>query len=129
VLDDKFRTVLVLVDVEGLDYETAAEAAGAPLGTVKSRLARARERVQECLQDFWELLPDLFRLNDEETAILIEFIIGGDEGFLGSVPGSAMLPHDPVSDVIRHILVMEDQTVKGVQFTFECILNQCLFIH
>jgi RNA polymerase sigma-70 factor (ECF subfamily) len=67
-LDDKFRTVLVLVDVEGLDYETAAEAAGAPLGTVKSRLARARERVQECLQDFWELLPDLFRLNDEETA-------------------------------------------------------------
>jgi len=67
-LDDKFRTVLVLVDVEGLDYETAAEAAGTKLGTVKSRLARARERVQECLQDFWELLPDLFRLNDEETA-------------------------------------------------------------
>lgn len=66
-LDDKFRTVLVLVDVEGLDYETAATAAGTPLGTVKSRLARARERVQDCLQGFWELLPDLFRLNDEEA--------------------------------------------------------------
>jgi len=66
-LDDKFRTVLVLVDVEGLDYETAATAAGTPLGTVKSRLARARERVQNCLQGFWELLPDLFRLNDEEA--------------------------------------------------------------
>ena len=67
-LDEKFKTVLILVDVEGLDYETASEAAGAPLGTVKSRLARARERVQDCLQGFWELLPDLFRLNDEDKA-------------------------------------------------------------
>jgi RNA polymerase sigma-70 factor (ECF subfamily) len=65
-LEDKFRAILVLVDVEGLDYETASQAAGAPLGTVKSRLARARERVQECLQGFWELLPDLFRLKGEE---------------------------------------------------------------
>jgi len=67
-LDDKFRTILVLVDVEGLDYETASEAVGTPLGTVKSRLARARERVQSCLQGFWELLPDVFRLSDEEAA-------------------------------------------------------------
>jgi RNA polymerase sigma-70 factor (ECF subfamily) len=67
-LDEKFKSVLVLVDVEGLDYETAAEAVGTPLGTVKSRLARARQRVQECLQGFRELLPDLFRLRDEETA-------------------------------------------------------------
>jgi RNA polymerase sigma-70 factor (ECF subfamily) len=67
-LDKKFRTVLVMVDVEGLDYETAAEAIGRPLGTVKSRLARARKRVQACLQGFWELLPDLFRLSDEEIA-------------------------------------------------------------
>jgi len=66
-LDEKFRTILVLVDVEGLDYETAADAVGSPLGTVKSRLARARDRVQECLQGFRELLPDLFRHNDEET--------------------------------------------------------------
>jgi len=67
-LEDKFRAVLVLVDVEGLDYETASQAVGTPLGTVKSRLARARERVQDCLQGFWELLPDVFRLNDEEPA-------------------------------------------------------------
>jgi RNA polymerase sigma-70 factor (ECF subfamily) len=66
-LDDKFKTVLVLVDVEGLDYETTAEALGTPLGTVKSRLARARDRVQGCLQAFWELLPDLFRLNNEDA--------------------------------------------------------------
>jgi RNA polymerase sigma-70 factor, ECF subfamily len=67
-LDEKFRTVLVLVDVQGLDYDTAAQAAGTPVGTIKSRLARARERVQECLQGFRELLPDLFRLNGEEIA-------------------------------------------------------------
>lgn len=66
-LDDKFKIVLVLVDVEGLDYETAADAIDSPLGTVKSRLARARERVQECLQKFRELLPDIFRLMNEET--------------------------------------------------------------
>jgi len=66
-LEDKFRIVLVLVDVEGLDYETASVAAGTPLGTIKSRLARARNRVQDCLQKFRELLPDLFRLKDEET--------------------------------------------------------------
>ncbi len=65
-LEEKFRTVLVLVDIEGLDYEAASQIAKTPLGTVKSRLARARSRVQECLQDFWELLPDIFRLNDEE---------------------------------------------------------------
>ena len=65
-LDHKFRTIMVLVDVEGLDYQTAAEAAGTKVGTVKSRLARARERVQDCLQDFWELLPEIFRHKDEE---------------------------------------------------------------
>jgi RNA polymerase sigma factor (sigma-70 family) len=66
-LDEKFRTALVLVDVEGMDYESAAEAAGTPLGTIKSRLARARQRVQDCLQGFRELLPDLFRLSDEDA--------------------------------------------------------------
>lgn len=66
-LEDKFRIVLVLVDVEGLDYESASEAIDSPLGTVKSRLARARDRVQACLQGFWELLPDLFRLNHEDV--------------------------------------------------------------
>jgi RNA polymerase sigma-70 factor (ECF subfamily) len=66
-LDRKFKLILVLVDVQGLDYQTAAEAAGTPVGTVKSRLARARERVQDCLHGFWELLPEVFRHRDEET--------------------------------------------------------------
>ena len=64
----KFRIILVLVDVEGLDYETASQVVNTPLGTIKSRLARAREKVQSCLQGFWELLPDRFRLKDEDLA-------------------------------------------------------------
>ena len=54
------RTVLVLVDVQGLSYEEAAEASGVSLGTVKSRLSRARSRVQEILRQ-GELLPARFR--------------------------------------------------------------------
>jgi RNA polymerase sigma-70 factor, ECF subfamily len=64
-LSEEFRTVVVLVDLQGMDYTEAAQVIGAPLGTVKSRLARARLRLRECLQEVWELLPAAFRLGDE----------------------------------------------------------------
>jgi len=57
-----FRAVVVLVDVQGLDYTEAAQAVGKPVGTIKSRLARARLRLQDCLRGFRELLPVEFRL-------------------------------------------------------------------
>jgi RNA polymerase sigma-70 factor (ECF subfamily) len=60
-----FRTVIVLVDVQGLDYRDASEAIGKPLGTVKSRLARARLRMRDCLGGFGELLPPAYRLVGE----------------------------------------------------------------
>jgi len=66
-LEVEFRAALVLVDVQGMDYSEAAQVLKRPLGTVKSRLARARSRLQTCLQGFAELLPDRFRLNSEET--------------------------------------------------------------
>ncbi|HEX9597732.1 MAG TPA: sigma-70 family RNA polymerase sigma factor [Anaerolineales bacterium] len=66
-LEDEFRAAVVLVDVQGMDYSEAAQVLKRPLGTVKSRLARARSRLQSCLQGFAELLPDRFRLNTEET--------------------------------------------------------------
>ena len=62
-----FRTVVVLVDVQGLDYAEAAETVGKPLGTIKSRLARARVRMQDCLQGFGELLPSQYRLEGERS--------------------------------------------------------------
>ena len=66
-LPPDFRAVVILVDVQGLDYREAAVAVGKPLGTVKSRLARARMRLRDCLQGFWELLPTKFRLLEEGT--------------------------------------------------------------
>ena len=65
-LDENFRTVVVLVDVSGEDYETVAGIIKKPMGTVKSRLARARQKLQDCLQGFWELLPANFRQNYKE---------------------------------------------------------------
>jgi RNA polymerase sigma-70 factor (ECF subfamily) len=48
----EFRAAVTLVDVQGLDYMEAAQAMGKPLGTIKSRLARARLRLRDCLQGF-----------------------------------------------------------------------------
>jgi RNA polymerase sigma-70 factor (ECF subfamily) len=43
------RLILLLCDVEEMSYQEAAEIAGVPVGTVRSRLARARERLRERL--------------------------------------------------------------------------------
>jgi RNA polymerase sigma-70 factor (ECF subfamily) len=58
------RTALVLSDVEGLDYQEIADATGAALGTVKSRLSRARAKVRDLLLEHEELLPASYRLTD-----------------------------------------------------------------
>jgi RNA polymerase sigma-70 factor (ECF subfamily) len=64
-LPEDFRAVVILVDIQGFDYAETAHVIGKPLGTVKSRLARARYRMRDCLQGFWELLPSRFRLGVE----------------------------------------------------------------
>jgi RNA polymerase sigma-70 factor (ECF subfamily) len=64
-LEEEFRLVVVLVDVQGMDYAEAAESIKKPLGTIKSRLARARGRMKDCLRGFGELLPSAFRLEGE----------------------------------------------------------------
>lgn len=58
-----YRLMLVLVDIEGLSYEEAASAAGIPVGTVKSRLARARLQMQKSLQLAGELLPSSYQVD------------------------------------------------------------------
>lgn len=45
-LPDDFREVIVLHDLEGLAYKEIAAVAGIPIGTVMSRLARARQRLR-----------------------------------------------------------------------------------
>jgi RNA polymerase sigma factor (sigma-70 family) len=58
------RMVLVLCDVQSMSYQEVADSLGAELGTVKSRLSRARLAMRRCLQAVQELLPDEFRLTE-----------------------------------------------------------------
>jgi RNA polymerase sigma-70 factor (ECF subfamily) len=46
------REVVLLVDVEGFSYKDAAEALDVPIGTVMSRLHRARQQLQKSLYDY-----------------------------------------------------------------------------
>jgi RNA polymerase sigma-70 factor (ECF subfamily) len=64
-LPPDFRVVAVLVDIHGHDYNAASEVIGKPVGTVKSRLARARERMRKCLEGQRELFAPEDRLEDE----------------------------------------------------------------
>lgn len=51
-LPDVFRTTIILREIQGLAYEEIAEITGVSLGTVKSRIARARQRLQSDLQGY-----------------------------------------------------------------------------
>jgi RNA polymerase sigma-70 factor (ECF subfamily) len=64
----EFKTVVVMADIQGMDYTEVANAIRVPLGTIKSRLTRARLRLRECLQDFAELLPASYRLEEGMNA-------------------------------------------------------------
>ena len=48
-LPREFREVIVLRELEGMSYKQIGEVIGVPLGTVMSRLARARQRLQRAL--------------------------------------------------------------------------------
>jgi RNA polymerase sigma-70 factor, ECF subfamily len=68
-LPEDQRMVVLLVDVQGLDYHEVAEAMGIALGTVKSRLSRARAKVRQALADDTEareLFERYLRLEGED---------------------------------------------------------------
>jgi len=54
-LADEFRSVLVLREIDGCCYETISEILDLPVGTVRSRLHRARLQLREELKDMLEL--------------------------------------------------------------------------
>jgi RNA polymerase sigma-70 factor (ECF subfamily) len=49
-LSDEQREVLLLIALEQLSYEEAAKALGIPIGTVMSRLSRARDRLRRIMK-------------------------------------------------------------------------------
>jgi RNA polymerase sigma-70 factor (ECF subfamily) len=51
-LPDTFRTTIVLREIQGLSYEEIAEITQVSLGTVKSRIARARNKLQQLLKPY-----------------------------------------------------------------------------
>ena len=54
-LPDVFQSTILLINVEGLTYDEAAEALGVPCGTVRSRMKRGRTLLQKAL---WEQARD-----------------------------------------------------------------------
>ena len=60
------RIIAVLSDAQGFSYQEIADITGVPLGTVKSRLSRARARLREYLIARPELLPTGYRLRNAE---------------------------------------------------------------
>jgi len=54
-LPEAFRSTIILREIEGFSYEEIAEMTGVSLGTVKSRIARARAKLQGVLQPYFEL--------------------------------------------------------------------------
>jgi RNA polymerase sigma factor (sigma-70 family) len=63
-LEPDMRIAIILRDVNGMSYEEIANVVRVPLGTVKSRIARARASVQETLAQY----PDLFPTSRREDA-------------------------------------------------------------
>jgi RNA polymerase sigma-70 factor, ECF subfamily len=60
-LPSEQRLAVVLCDVQGMDYAEIAQVMGTSLGTVKSRINRARSRLRAFLLSRGELLPARFR--------------------------------------------------------------------
>ena len=53
-LSPKLRAIIILKEMEDLSYEEIAETIGISMGTVKSRIARAREELKKLMKDFRE---------------------------------------------------------------------------
>ena len=51
-LPDNYKTAIILRDIQGLNYEEISNIVGVPLGTIKSRINRARLQLQVYLQKF-----------------------------------------------------------------------------
>jgi len=53
-LPEDLRMAIVLREIEGLSYEEIAESMGCPVGTVRSRIFRAREAIDRRLREVFE---------------------------------------------------------------------------
>ncbi|MFN8416362.1 MAG: sigma-70 family RNA polymerase sigma factor [Cytophagaceae bacterium] len=64
-LDVDFRTIIILCDLEGFTYEEMAKILDIPIGTVRSRLHRARNLLKEKLREYAKTMGYSDSVNDE----------------------------------------------------------------
>ncbi len=57
-LPEELRTAIMLRELEGLSYEEIANIMECPIGTVRSRIFRAREAIAERLRPLLDTAPD-----------------------------------------------------------------------
>jgi RNA polymerase sigma-70 factor, ECF subfamily len=69
LLPELFREVLMLSDIESMTYEEIAEIVGCPIGTVRSRLHRARKILRDQLRDYAQKRGFAVRTASIETAV------------------------------------------------------------
>ena len=62
-LPDIYRNLITLIDIHGFDYSRAADALEIPVGTVKSRLSRARTKMRQKLGNDFDIAEN-FQLHD-----------------------------------------------------------------
>jgi RNA polymerase sigma-70 factor (ECF subfamily) len=89
-LSPEHREVLLLKDIEGLKYEDIAELLGVPIGTIRSRLHRARLELRELLVPL------------EERAVLPETGAGAEDGKAGQGRDPGQLRILPLPDEAPH---------------------------
>jgi RNA polymerase sigma-70 factor (ECF subfamily) len=66
-LPEEYRSSVILCDVEGMSYQEIAEILDVPIGTVRSRLNRARGKLQQLLLEYVkENQPDLLKHREEK---------------------------------------------------------------
>lgn len=102
-VDPAFRDAFIKAEVEGMSYEAIAEAQGVPIGTVRSRISRAKEQLQRNLRDYadgdtgQEAVPKGQRgAVDPKVAIILGAVAGSTA--LGAVVGA--YSDDPVKGAI-----------------------------
>lgn len=63
-LRPEYRLVIILRDIQGYSYEEIGKIIGCSLGTVKSRINRARKSLKKKIIEYWEHRQQILRLSD-----------------------------------------------------------------
>jgi RNA polymerase sigma factor (sigma-70 family) len=108
-LPERYRVPVVLCDLEGVTHQRAARQLGWPLGTVKSRLGRARELLRGRLGRRGLLLPASFLIGDRSST-------AADGGFCATA-------NETIRRISAHILMGENGVV-AVPSTRVAILSK-----